>query len=130
MKKNHCLAHCTCTHAGRREFIKKTSLVTAGSLLLGQFQALAYNGRYVPRTPRSCGQASRYVPVINAAFVRRKEEYGMLWPGAVYDGESARNKYADDVTKAAEGMGLKFNLRPAPLYSLEEAAQWLEDSAW
>jgi len=96
--------------------------------LLGHFQALAYSSRSVLRIPRSCGQASRYVPVINAAFVRRKEEYGMLWPGAIYDGETARNQYADDITKAAEGMGLKLNLRPAPLYSLEEAAQWLEEA--
>ncbi|MBN1442210.1 MAG: hypothetical protein JXA90_05840, partial [Planctomycetes bacterium] len=35
---------------------------------------------------RPVGPGSRYVAKIRAAFVRRRGEYGMRWPGAVYDG--------------------------------------------
>ena len=31
----------------------------------------------------ACGAAAKDVPRVQAAFVRRKEDYGMLWPGAI-----------------------------------------------
>ncbi|MHA2315985.1 MAG: hypothetical protein ACXACF_12055, partial [Candidatus Hermodarchaeia archaeon] len=56
---------------------------------------------------RACGPASKYVPTIKAAFVRRKEEYGMRWPGAVYDGQAALKMYTDKMTKTAKKLGAK-----------------------
>ena len=38
--------------------------------------------------------SSKCVPTVEACFVRRKGEYGLRWPGAVYDGEAALTKLA------------------------------------
>jgi hypothetical protein len=74
---------------------------------------------------RPCGPASKYVPTIKAAFVRRKEDYGMWWPGAVWDGEAARRKYSAQMLETAKKLGVKLDLRPVPIHSLEEAEAWL-----
>ena len=74
---------------------------------------------------RPCGPASKYVPTIKAAFVRRKEDYGMWWPGAVYDGKAARRRYTAQLIKTAKTLGAKLDLRPEPIYSIEEADAWL-----
>jgi len=58
-------------------------LVTLPSLL-GSFRFSAS-----PDIPHF-GPAGNYTPKIKAAFIRREENYGMLWPGEIYDGEAAR----------------------------------------
>jgi hypothetical protein len=75
-----------------------------------------------------CGPASKYVPKVKAAFVRRKEDYGMWWPGAVYDGEAAQKKYTEQITDTARSLGMKLDLRPMPIYSIEEAEAWLSEA--
>lgn len=126
MKENKCAACCK-ANAGRREFIRKSAIFTAGSLLV---RNLGFSGidclpdqNYI----RVSGKASKYVPVIKAAFVRRKEEYGMRWPGAVYDGEAARTRYTEDVRKSAVEMNITLDLRDDPIYSSDEADHWLAD---
>ena len=99
MKKSRCLAHSVCS-TSRRDFIKKSTLITAGSVLAGNLGALALENRLPVPVPRPYGPASSYIPRINAAFVRRKENYGMWWPGAVYDGEEALKKYTYELNKA------------------------------
>jgi len=74
------------------------------------------------------GPATKYIPRINAAFVRRKEDYGILWPGAIYDGKRAMDKYKDEIFKAEKDIGVKINLRSQPIYSLEEAEEWINES--
>ena len=74
---------------------------------------------------RACGPASKYVPTIKAAFVRRQGEYGMLWPGAVYDGEAARKTYTDKMTDTARQLGARLDLRSEPIYNLEQAQAWI-----
>jgi hypothetical protein len=49
----------------------------------------------------------------------------MWWPGAVYDGEATREKYTAEMIQAAKTLGVKLDLRPEPIYSLEEADAWL-----
>ncbi|MBN1341277.1 MAG: hypothetical protein JXQ73_01280 [Phycisphaerae bacterium] len=71
------------------------------------------------------GPASKYTPSVRAAFVRRKGEYGMRWPGQIYDGKAALAKYRDQMEQAGKRMGLKLDLRPAPIYSLAEADEWI-----
>jgi hypothetical protein len=78
---------------------------------------------------KSCGPASRYTPAVKAAFVRRKGDYGMLWPGQVWDGEAARTKCAANVAATAKRLGMNIDLRPEPLYSKEEAEAWVKESA-
>ena len=83
----------------------------------------------VTRNPiRQCGPASNYVPTIKAAFVRRKEDYGMWWPGAVYDGKAARKMYSEKMTSTAGKLGAKLDLRGEPLYSLAEAESWIAEA--
>ena len=76
----------------------------------------------------SYGPGAGYIPKIKAAFVRREENYGMWWPGAVYDGESAREKYTEDLKLAAREYNLDLDLRFQPVFSLEEAEEWLKES--
>ncbi|MBN1846663.1 MAG: hypothetical protein JW810_13340 [Sedimentisphaerales bacterium] len=76
----------------------------------------------------ACGPASTYTPRIKAAFVRRQEEYGMLWPGAVYDGQAARNMYTEKMRATAEKIGAKLDLRGEPIYGLEEADAWIAEA--
>jgi len=120
----HCDAHHACT---RRDFLRGSTALIAGSSLLSGCASLW------PRTAatepmRSCGPASKYVPTIKAAFVRRKEDYGMWWPGAVYDGQAARLKYTTQLTDTAKALGLKLLLRPEPIYSAAEADAWLAEA--
>jgi hypothetical protein len=77
---------------------------------------------------RQCGPASKYVPTIKAAFVRRKEEYGMLWPGAVYDGKAARKMYTEKMRAAARRLGAEFELRGEPIFSVAEAENWVKEA--
>jgi hypothetical protein len=77
---------------------------------------------------RGHGPASRYVPRIHAAFVRRKGEYGMLWPGAIYDGERALREYRAAIDRSAASLGLQISVRPEPIHSLAEAEAWLAEA--
>jgi hypothetical protein len=110
----------------RRGFLK----VAAGTTALGPFgfpetAAAATNGRpaALPQGP-----GARYIPKVRAAFVRRKGDYGMLWPGAIYDGEAALRNYSARIGKAAKDAGIQLTLRPLPIYSAAEADAWLAES--
>ena len=74
------------------------------------------------------GPGSKYVPSIHAAFVRRQGDYGILWPGAIYDGEKAAREYRRQILEAEKELGLKIVLRPEPIYSLAEADAWLAEA--
>ena len=74
------------------------------------------------------GPASTYAPTVRACFVRRKEPYGMLWPGAVYDGERALKLYSSQIQSAAAQLKLKLDLRPTPIYSPAEADAFLAEA--
>jgi hypothetical protein len=100
----------------------------AGSVLLQGCNALVKEPMVTRNPIHACGPASRYVPTIKAAFVRRKEEYGMRWPGAVYDGQAARNMYSEKMTATANKLRAKFVLRSEPLYSLAETESWIAEA--
>jgi hypothetical protein len=70
-------------HPTRRRFLAATSGLALAPGLFGQ----------ADRRIAAAGPASKYVPRVKAAFVRRKGDYGMLWPGAIWDGEGALRKY-------------------------------------
>ena len=71
------------------------------------------------------GPASKYVPRMHVTFVRRKGEYGMRWPGAVYDGKAALESYRKQIVAAGKAFGIKLDIRPEPIHSPAEADQWL-----
>jgi hypothetical protein len=72
------------------------------------------------------GPGAKYRPRMEAAFVRRKEDYGIFWPGAIWDGEQARTRYEREAKAAAERLGIQLTMRAEPIYSKEEAAAWLD----
>jgi hypothetical protein len=77
---------------------------------------------------RPAGPGSKYVPMVKAAFVRRKEDYGMLWPGAIYDGATALANYRRQLVATSEELGMRIDLRPEPVYSLGEADAWVAEA--
>jgi hypothetical protein len=129
MRSGRCPLKCNADSClSRRQFLQGSAGVLAGSVLLGGCNSQMAEPMVTRNPIRPCGPASTYVPTIKAAFVRRKEEYGMLWPGAVYDGEAARSMYTEKMTCTAKKLGAKFDLRPEPIYSLPEAEAWVAEA--
>lgn len=110
------------SHWTRRHFL----LALGGSALAPGFCAQALGRASDPdRRIQLNGPGAQYVPRIHAAFVRRKGDYGMLWPGAIYDGEAARRDYTRQLLAAERDLGLRVTMRPEPIYSADEADAWL-----
>ncbi len=129
MSSGRCPLKCSCNHnLSRRQFIRGSAGLVAGSVLLQGCNTFS-PGPMVTQNPiRPCGPASRYVPTIKAAFVRRKENYGMWWPGAIYDGQAARQKYTAQLVETAGTLGVKLDLRSEPIYNTAEADAWLAEA--
>ena len=128
MTSGRCPLHCNERRAvTRRDFLCGSTAFLAGSSLLSGCASLWQHSDPV-QSIHPCGPASKYVPSVKAAFVRRKEEYGMLWPGAIYDGEAARAKYTAQLNQAAQKLGVKVDLRSAPIYGVVEADAWLAEA--
>lgn len=109
---------------------RRTFLVAAGSAALAaalerSLAAAASRGLRGAKPVAQAGPGSKYVPRMKAAFVRRKGDYGMRWPGAVYDGESALKTYRQQIATAATELGINIDVRREPIYSHGEADQWL-----
>lgn len=125
MHRHSCASRCPAgCGMSRRGFLAAGSASVVGAMFL---QGCATGGKEAGavRPIRAMGPASTCVPTIQACFVRRKGDYGMLWPGAVYDGEAALKKIGQQITAAAKELNLKLTLREVPLYSLEEAEAWV-----
>jgi len=128
MKANRCAVTCGACHAvTRREFVAAASASVASATLLGSLLSGSGSARAGPIEPQ--GPAAKCVPTLRACFVRRKGDYGILWPGKVYDGESARTKYIEQIAAAAKELKLKLDLRREPLFSGAEADAWLAEAA-
>src|SRR5690606_12609208 len=115
MNESKCIAKCVC-NASRRDFLKKMGILTAGSLaaspLLGNdFISFAKEKGVIMPVIRGYGPASNYIPKIKVAFVRRKGEYGMAWPGAVYDGEASRKKYTEQLKFESKKIGVSLEIK-------------------
>ena len=121
----HCGTHYRCT---RRDFLWGSAGLLAGSVLLDSCSSIMTAEKVAENPIKAYGPASQYVPTIKAAFVRRKGDYGMRWPGAVYNGEAAKHKYTAQLTDAAKTLGVKLDLRAEPIYSPAEADAWLAEA--
>jgi hypothetical protein len=129
MEKGRCAAHCCDgNHVSRRQFVTNSSLAALGTLFMSEFNLFAAKskGTFAPIKP--VGPASDYKPVIKAAFVRRKENYGMLWPGEIYDGEGALKMYTDQLNETAKKLKACFDLKPAPINTPEGADNWIAEA--
>ncbi len=125
MRIARCAAQCGgCRVAGRREFLAATAATSVsllgGPLLLGQETTTA--------KAKAHGPASECVPTIKACFVRRRGEYGMRWPGAVYDGAAALKKYTEQIAATAKQLNVKLDMRPEPIYGPAEADAWIAEA--
>ncbi|MFW6107205.1 MAG: hypothetical protein ACOC8A_00795 [bacterium] len=126
MPQSRCAARCRhCHGVSRRSFLSSASAAVLSAPLLARAQAAA--DRAVRPVERK-GPGARCTPSVKACFVRRKGDYGMRWPGAVYDGEAARKKYTGQIQAAAKELGLELDLRPQPIYSDKEADAWVAEA--
>ncbi|MCX7824182.1 MAG: twin-arginine translocation signal domain-containing protein [Verrucomicrobiae bacterium] len=125
MCPNRCAARCHARRLSRRDFLRASTVVT-GATLLGGSQADALAAGAPAFAP--CGPGSKCVPAIRVAFVRRKGDYGMRWPGQVYDGEAARALYTRKIQETAAALKMNADIRPAPLYSLAESEAWIGEA--
>jgi hypothetical protein len=102
MRERRCPLKSHCRHAySRREFIRDSVGLLAGSFLLRGCSQREEDAISRLNPVRASGPGSTSTPRLRAAFVRRKEEYGMWWPGAVYDGEAARRMYTEEMSQTA-----------------------------
>lgn len=115
-----------CNHGvSRRGFIQSS----AAAALSGMFWGIGSGKAAVDSGDiKQCGPASKYIPKLRVAFVRRTEEYGMWWPGQIYDGEAARKKYTQQIANHAKKLGMYADIRSLPIYSLEEGEAWIAES--
>jgi len=127
MPKSRCPARCAgCGALSRREFLIGASAASA-CLAGGRLLAAASSPATQPAGP--CGPAAQCRPAVQACFVRRKGEYGMRWPGAVYDGQAAKEKYTRLIRQTAEKLQLRLDLREECIHSAAEADAWLAEAA-
>jgi hypothetical protein len=113
------------TACTRRQFL----LTAAGAAMTPSLLSHLRAGDSLTDAPiRPAGPGAECIPHVHAAFVRRKEDYGMLWPGAVYDGKTALRNYRDQILSAEEDLGIRISLRPTPLFSMDEAKAWVAEA--
>lgn len=124
MSHGRCPVNCGGRYTlSRRDFLAASAAMVGTSSILSGCRSLSQNHGTIPLISPQ-GPASKYTPVVRAAFVRRSSVYGNRWPGAVYDGEAARKKYTKQLRKAAKAAGVKLKLRSRPIYEFEEADAW------
>lgn len=125
-KSTGCPAHACGCHMNRRQFLTRAAMATAAPVVLGGLGSCGSDSAPAFARIRACGPGSKHVARIKAAFVRRKGDYGMRWPGAVYDGETSKKFFSESLLREAGRLGIDFNLQPEPLYSLDESKAWVE----
>jgi len=110
----------------RREFVKQSGFTALGLMtfpsVLGSYRFAAS-----PDIPHF-GPAGNYKPRIRAAFIRRKENYGMRWPGEIYDGEAARKRYIEEIKASSKKLDIQTNITSQPIYSVEEGEKWIQSA--
>ena len=107
----------------RRKFISRT-----GSGLLAAALFNDMNNLLAAQTEKGiapAGPGSKYVPGIKAAVVRRAGEYGMRWPGQVYDGREAQKNYCRQANTAAAELGIELDLSSTEINSPQQADAWI-----
>jgi len=115
-----------CSYFTRRNFLISTARLTIGSFI---FPSFGWAEQLMEEAMiRPSGPASTYRAKLAAAFIRREGEYGMWWPGQIYDGEAALQTYQRQVLATAERLNMELELLEKPIYSAEAAEKWLSAS--
>lgn len=110
----------------RRRFISHTGYGLLGVVLFNDMIDLL--GAEAEKGIAPVGPGSKYVPGIKAAVVRRAEEYGMRWPGQIYDGREAQKNYCRRASTAAGELGIELDLSKDVIQSLEQADTWIAEA--
>ena len=110
----------------RREFMKQSGLAAMGLMTLPSLLS-SFRFAASPDVPHF-GPAANYTPKIKAAFIRREENYGMWWPGEIYDGEAACKMYTEKIKDAEIKLGIQVDITSKPIYSLEEGERWIQEA--
>ena len=116
---------CNGSSLSRRRFLVGAS-AAAGAVIAGCGEKMTLGPARSPVAP--AGPAAACRPTVRACFVRRKGEYGMRWPGAVYDGQAARTNYTRQIAESAKKLGIEIDLRSEPIHSSAEADAWIAES--
>ncbi len=130
MREGRCASCCGRARiVGRRHFLAAASACVAGSAFTRW--GLAAEGDAPPPggDAKFLGPGARCAPTVRACFVRRKGDYGLRWPGAVYDGAAALKTFTEQLAATAKELKLKLDLRAEPLYSQQEADAWVAEAA-
>ena len=127
MQESRCAAKCHGPHVLSRRVFLGGAAGIVGSAMLNGCEEVTLREPIAPI--RLDGPASKCVPTLMVAFVRRKGEYGMWWPGQVYDGKAAREMYTRKIRQTAEKLNMKLALRPEPIYSNAEGDAWVGEAA-
>jgi hypothetical protein len=110
----------------RRNFIITSGLTTFGVVISPDiFGALTFKDL---DQIKAFGPGADYIPYMKIAFVRRKEEYGMWWPGQIYDGEAALKSYKKQILESAKKLDIRVDIRKDPIHSPEEADGWVQEA--
>lgn len=113
----------------RRNFLMGTAMASFGTFWTScQSLQTARGEKGETKEIAPCGPGSKYTPRMKAAFVRRKESYGIAWPGEIYDGKAAEALYREKIAETAQRYGIQIDVRSLPIYSLDEGAQWIEEA--
>ena len=128
MPTSRCPAHCPGHGLSRRAFLGTGAWMVGSALAAGCAGAGPREAAVDLEPLQPYGPGSKVSPALHAAFVRRKEPYGMWWPGAIYDGEAARKKYTRLIRETAKRLGMTLTLRPEPIHSNQEADKWLAEA--
>ena len=126
MRTNRCAAKCSRYQGvSRRSFLAatSTSLMTAA----GVGEWFSRSGAAVAGIIKPKGPGADCVPTVKCCFVRRKGEYGMRWPGQVFDGKAALKKYTQQIKATAKQLNTNLDLRPQPLHGMDESEAWIKE---
>jgi len=107
----------------RRRFILRTGGSVLGAALFSDMIDLP--GAEPEKGVAPAGPGSKYVPGVKAAVIRRAEEYGMRWPGQVYDGREAQKNYCRQAITAAADLGIELDLSRNVIHSPDQADKWI-----
>jgi hypothetical protein len=127
-KENRCAHQSHCHNNDRRDFLRKSAFIAAGSAFMGNM-AYGFSIKEIGiPVIKAYGKASSYIPLVKVAFVRRKGEYGIRWPGAVYDGEAALKKYVEQLRITAKSLSINLDMRELPIYNIIGADEWIKEA--
>ena len=106
----------------RRDFLKALPAVPLGlGAMLGELARSPASAQGAAGADWRTGPA-----VIRTAFVRRKGDFWMSWPGRAYPVDAEQRRYAKLIRETGERLGVTIVPALKPIYSKDDSATFLE----